>query len=219
MRAKKGAVDVEEDLRLNDFVMRFANVNGTGSASANGLISKAMFRMGIPVGPKNMFPSNIQGFPTWYEIRVSHKGYTGRRGGVDLVIAMNPQSFAKDEASVSSGGYLIYDEARYQVGHTRREDIQYLPLPLTHLAQGFPPGNARSMLKNIIYAGALTSLLDIEKAVVEQLLGEAYGRKPNLLEANFRALELGRKVAEERFDCPLPIRVKRLDLNQGKILA
>ena len=203
--------------RVNDFVVRFANVNGTGSASANALVAKAFFRMGLSVGPKNMFPSNIQGFPTWYEIRVSHKGYTGRRGGVDLLVAMNPQSFAKDEASVDASGYLIYDEARIFTT-TPRKDIEYIPLPLTRLSQEFEGASLRSMMKNMIYVGALAVLLDIEMEVLETLVREAYGDKPKVLEANRRALYLGSQALGEKYKKGLPMRVKRLLPKSQKIM-
>ncbi|MEM7321298.1 MAG: 2-oxoacid:acceptor oxidoreductase family protein, partial [Pseudomonadota bacterium] len=118
---------------INDFVVKFANVNGTGSASANHLFAKAIFRMGLPVSPRNIFPSNIQGLPTWYEVRVSSKGYLGRRGGVDLMVCVNPQSMEKDIASVDTGGYFLYDSTKPLAPHLIRDDITCFGVPLTEM--------------------------------------------------------------------------------------
>lgn len=205
--------------KTNEFVLRFANINGTGSASANTMVAKSFFRMGLPIGPKNMFPSNIQGLPTWYEVRVSERGYTGRRGGVDLVVAMNPQTFAADVASLSPGGFLVYDSARTIFPEDRRKDLTYLGIPFTELAlREFENPKSRIMLKNIVYVGALVALLDIDYAVVEELLRESYAKKPKLLEDNFRALAVGFQYTREHFQCPLPLRVERRDLVGQRIL-
>ena len=205
------------DSRLNDFVIRFANVNGTGSASANGLVGKAFFRMGLPIGPKNMFPSNIQGLPTWYEIRVSEKGFTSRLGRVDIMVAMNPQTFLKDLESLAPGGYFVYDESRYHTGSFPRDDVTPLPLPLTTISQRFPL-KVRPLLKNIVYVGALGALLDIDTNVVKGLLKELFHKKPKLLESNLEAYDIGYEMAGERFSCPLPVKVEARQLNDGKIL-
>ncbi len=192
----------------NNFVIRFANVNGTGSASANGMVTKTLFRMGLDVGPKNMFPSNIQGFPTWYEIRISDRGYTARRGGVDLMVAMNPETYQKDLDSLSPGGYYLYDEARYEPRIKRREDVHYLPIPLTDLVQDFPSGKSRPMLKNVIYVGAIAALIELDLSLLRNLITDLFGKNQKLIDANFKALELGFDHARSHFACPLPIHVR-----------
>ena len=162
-------------MKINDFVVRFANVNGTGSASANALFTKAVFRMGIPVTPKNIFPSNIQGLPTWYEVRVSEKGYLGRRAGVDMMIAVNPQSMKQDYASVHAGGYFLYDSTKKLHPDLERPDINFIGVPLMEICiREFTDPRQRQLFKNIIYVGALAALLDIEFAVLEGLLADQF---------------------------------------------
>ena len=164
--------------KVNDFVVRFANVNGTGSASANFLFTKAIFRMGIPVTPKNIFPSNIQGLPTWYEVRISEKGYLGRREGIDLVVSVNPQSMLKDVASVRKGGYFLYDNSKKLHSEYIREDINYLGIPLMQMCNdAYTDPRQRQLFKNIIYVGALAALFDIEFNVLEDLLSEQFKGK------------------------------------------
>jgi 2-oxoglutarate/2-oxoacid ferredoxin oxidoreductase subunit alpha len=198
---------------LNDFVIRFANVNGTGSASANTMFAKSIFRMGIPVSPKNIFPSNIQGLPTWYEVRVSEKGYLGRRAGVDIMVSVNPQSMAKDIANVRPNGYFIYDSTRPLYKEFIREDIHYFGVPMMEMCIAhFNDARQRQLLKNMIYVGALTALLDIEVAVVRQLIDEQFKGKEKVVQANYLALDLGIKYAQEHFPCPLGLRVERRDL-------
>ena len=205
--------------KVNEFVLRFANVNGTGSASANGLVARALFRMGLPVGPKNIFPSNIQGLPTWFEIRVSEAGYTGRRGTVDLMVAMNGQTFAEDVRSVESGGYLLYDSSKPLASELRRNDINYLDVPLTEMVtREFANPRQRLLFKNIAYVGVLSALLDIEPAVVEQLLCEQFRGKEKLIPPNMKAFEMGRAAALERFACPLPMHAQRRDAIGDRIL-
>lgn len=204
---------------VNDFVLRFANVNGSGSASANSMVAKSFFRMGLPIGPKNMFPSNIQGYPTWYEIRVNEKGYTGRRGGVDFMVAMNPQTFAKDTEAVSTGGYLLYDSTRFLPEAAKRKDITYIPVPLTEMClEKFTNPKSRAMLKNIVYVGVLAALLDIDYDVLKTLIQDLYGKKPKILESNFVALELGYSYTKKNFQCPLPLKVAKRDIVKDKIL-
>ena len=186
--------------KVNEFVLRFANVNGTGSASANGLVARALFRMGLPVGPKNIFPSNIQGLPTWFEIRVSEAGHTGRRGSVDLMVAMNGQTFAEDVRSVEPGGYLLYDSSKPLAPELRRPDINFLDVPLTEMVtHAFSNPRQRLLFKNIAYVGVLSALLNIEPDVVEQLLGEQFRGKEKLIAPNMKAFEMGRAAALERF--------------------
>ncbi|MCX6124093.1 MAG: 2-oxoacid:acceptor oxidoreductase family protein, partial [Proteobacteria bacterium] len=194
---------------VNDFVLRFANVNGTGSASANGMVAKSFFELGLDIGPKNMFPSNIQGMPTWYEVRVSDRGYTGRRGDVDFMVAMNPQTFIRDQGDVSPGGYLLYDSTKALIKSSMRSDINYLGVPLTSMCLPvFPNPKSRSMLKNIIYVGALAGLLDIPLEVLQKMISEQFKSKPKLIESNFIALNLGYEFARKEYRCPLPICVK-----------
>jgi 2-oxoglutarate ferredoxin oxidoreductase subunit alpha len=209
-----------EQLRaVNDFVVRFANVNGTGSASANNMFAKAIFRMGIPVTPKNIFPSNIQGLPTWYEVRISEQGYLGRREGIDLMVCVNPQSMAEDVASVKPGGYFIYDSTKKLHPQFVREDIHYLPLPMMEIAMHhYSDPRQRQLFKNIIYVGALSALLDIEFAVLEGIVQGQFKKKEKLIAPNIKALELGRQYALEHYDCPLGLRLERRDLVGDSII-
>lgn len=205
--------------KINDFVVRFANVNGTGSASANALFTKAVFRMGVPVTPKNIFPSNIQGLPTWYEVRVSEKGYLGRREGVDLMIAVNPQSMAADLKSVHGGGYFLFDSSKPLPPGYDRDDITFIGIPLMALCNAeFTDARQRQLFKNIVYIGALSALLDIDFPVLEGLIGDQFKGKEKLIEPNIKALNIGVKYVRENFDCPLDIRVERRNLLGNKIL-
>lgn len=207
------------DTKVNDFVVRFANVNGTGSASANFLFTKAIFRMGIPVTPKNIFPSNIQGLPTWYEVRVSEKGHLGRREGIDLMVCVNPQSMARDVASVKSGGYFVYDSTKHLASEFIRDDINYIPIPLMQMCNdAFTDARQRQLFKNIIYVGALAELLKIEFSVLEGLLADQFKGKEKLIEPNVSALKMGVDYVKEHFSEPLSIRVERRDLVGGKIM-
>jgi 2-oxoglutarate ferredoxin oxidoreductase subunit alpha len=206
-------------IKINDFVVRFANVNGTGSASANALFTKAVFRMGIPVTPKNIFPSNIQGLPTWYEVRVSEKGHLGRRDGIDLMIAVNPQSMNADHESVRPGGYFLYDSSKPLPPNYERDDINYIGIPLMALCNAeFTDARQRQLFKNIVYIGALSALLDIEFPVLEGLIGEQFKGKEKLIEPNIKALNIGVKYVKDNFEIPLDIRVERRDLLGDKIL-
>ena len=206
-------------MSVNDFVIRFANVNGTGSASANALFTKAVFRMGIPVTPKNIFPSNIQGLPTWYEVRVSQDGYLGRREGIDLMIAVNPQSMKADLESVRAGGYFLYDSSKPLPPGYGRDDITHIGIPLMALCNAeYTDARQRQLFKNIVYIGALSALLDIEFPVLEGLIGEQFKGKEKLIEPNIKALNIGVKYVRENFECPLDIRVERRDILKDKIL-
>ncbi|HEX9106929.1 MAG TPA: 2-oxoacid:acceptor oxidoreductase family protein, partial [Longimicrobiales bacterium] len=206
-------------MRVNDFALKIATVNGTGSASANALLMQAIFRMGLPVSGKNLFPSNIQGLPTWYEIRVSEDGWTARTQRYDLVVAMNPATYWRDVGELESGGWLLYDSTRPLEAELHRDDINRLPIPLALLCnERFTGARERVLLKNIAYLGALTALLDVDMGVVEALLQETYGRKKALLESNFAAMRLGHDYAREHFDCPLPFRLEPRDLTGDHIL-
>jgi len=197
---------------VNDFVIKFANVNGSGSASANELFAKAVMRMGVPVSPRNIFPSNIQGMPTWYEARVCEKGYHGRRGGVDMMVAMNPQTWAGDVAEIEPGGYLLYDSTRALPPSSFRTDVQVIGVPLTEIANAaYTDPRQRQLFKNIIYVGALSVLLDMDPAVFEKLFAEQYRGKERLLDANVQALNLGRDYVQKNLQAPLGLRVRRSD--------
>ena len=197
---------------INDCVIRFANVNGSGSASANQLFARSIMRMGVPVAPRNIFPSNIQGLPTWYEVRVSEAGHLGARGGTDLLVAMNPQTFDKDVAAVEPGGYLFYDSSRPLPAEKLRDDIFVIGIPLTDICnRQYKDPRQRNLFKNIMYVGALAALLDIEIGVIETLIGEQFKGKDKLIAPNHQALRMGYDIARETFDCPLPMRVRRTD--------
>lgn len=209
-----------ETPKINDFVIRFANVNGTGSASANFLFTKAIYRMGIPVSPKNIFPSNIQGLPTWYEVRVSEKGYLARRDGIDIVVCVNPQSMANDVKSVRSGGYFLYDNTKMLYQQFIREDIHYIGIPLTKLCnEAFTDARQQQLFKNIAYVGALSVLLSIEFNVFEDLLAEQFKGKEKLIPFNIKALNLGADYIKENYNYPLPLRLERRNLIGNKIMV
>jgi len=194
---------------INDFVVKFANVNGSGSASANELFAKAILRMGVPVSPRNIFPSNIQGLPTWYEVRVSEQGWLGRRGGVDLAVAMNPQTWDADIAEVEPGGYLFYDNSRPLPKSKFRDDITVIGVPLTEICNAtYDDARQRQLFKNIMYLGALSVLLGIERDTIVALIGEQYKGKEALLEPNIHALGLGRDYAGQHLQ-PIGLRVER----------
>jgi 2-oxoglutarate ferredoxin oxidoreductase subunit alpha len=219
MNERNPAEAADGNKKINDFVVRFANVNGTGSASANALFTKAVFRLGVPVTPKNIFPSNIQGLPTWYEVRVSEKGYLGRREGVDLMVAVNPQSMKKDYADVAEGGYFVYDSTKPLPPGYDRTDITHLGIPMTGLCNAeFTDARQRQLFKNIVYIGATSALFDIDFSVFEELVGEQFKGKEKLIAPNIKALTMGVDYVRENFDCPLDLRVERRDLLGDKIL-
>ncbi len=212
---------MHEQLRpgVNDFAIKLANVNGTGSASANGLIMQAIFRMGIPVSGKNLFPSNIQGLPTWYEIRVNRSGYTARSLDYDLMVAMNAQTYRQDIREVRQGGYVLYDSSWPLDRNLYRDDVNFLPIPLAQMMnEKFADARQRILLKNIAYAGALVALLDIDLPIVEELLAETFAGKAALRESNRQALHMGRDYAREHFSCPLDFHLAKMNANDGKIL-
>jgi 2-oxoglutarate ferredoxin oxidoreductase subunit alpha len=203
---------------VNDFVVKFANVNGSGSASANTLFAKTILRMGVPVASRNIFPSNIQGLPTWYEVRVSEAGHIGRRGGVDLMVAMNPQTWDQDLEEIESGGYLFYDSTKPMPKSKFRDDVTVIGIPLTEICnREYTDARQRQLFKNIIYVGALSALLDLDIAAIEGLLSQQFKGKDKLIEPNVHALKLGRDYALEHLTCPLGIRVKRADAVGNRI--
>ncbi len=197
-------------VRVNDFVVKFANVNGSGSASANQMFGKSILRMGVPVATRNIFPSNIQGLPTWYEIRVSEANYLGAREGTELMVAMNPQTWDQDIASILPGGYLFYDSSRVVPESRLRGDIIIIGMPLTELCnRAYTDPRQRQLFKNIIYVGALAALLDIDIEVLETLIAEQFKAKEKLISANIQALHMGRDYAQTHFQCPIGLRVRR----------
>ena len=202
----------------NDFVIKFANVNGSGSASANELFAKSILRMGVPVSPRNIFPSNIQGLPTWYEVRVTEQGYLGRRGGVDMMVAMNPQTWDADVKEIEKGGYLFYDSTKPMPPSKFRDDISVIGVPLTEICNAtYSDPRQRQLFKNIIYVGVLSALMDIEPDTVEKLFGEQYKGKEKLLDSNIKAFHLGRDYALRHLDCNIKLKVKAADKVGDKI--
>jgi len=202
----------------NEFVIKFANVNGSGSASANQMFAKGVFRMGVPVSPKNIFPSNIQGLPTWFEVRVTAKGYLGRREGIDISVAMNPQSYPEDILEIRPGGYLLYDSSWQR--DFGRDDINIIGIPLTELCvTEFSNPKLRLLFKNIVYVGALSYLLDIGKSVYVDLISEKFKGKEKLIIPNVKALEIGYNYAKQNFKDHCKIKVKKLNKTKGMILT
>ena len=206
-------------MHVNNFAVKLANVNGSGSASANSLIMQAIFRMGVPVSGKNLFPSNIQGLPTWYEIRVNRDGYTARALNYDLMVAMNSQTYARDVKEASPGGYLMYDSSWPLDSSLIRDDVNYIGVPLAQMCnEAFAEPRERVLMKNIATAGALIELLGIDGPIVEQLIEEKYGRKKGLHASNKKALKLGADYVQKHFSCPLPFHLEKMDANGDKIL-
>ncbi len=204
---------------VNDVVIKIATVNGTGSASANGLLRKAIFRMGVPVVGKNYFPSNIQGLPTWYEIRVTGDGYQSRSNRTDIMVAMNAQTYARDLADVSPGGWLVYDSTWPRSKMLDRDDVTVLGIPLSRMCnEHFDGARARILMKNIAYVGALAALLDLDLEVIKSLLEETFADKKALITSNMEAINLGYNYAQDKFVCPLPMRVEAMDATRGNII-
>ncbi len=204
---------------VNDFAFKMATVNGTGSASANSLLMQAIFRMGIPVSGKNIFPSNIQGLPTWYEIRVSKDGYTARPEAIDLVVALNTSTYDRDISAVRPGGYLVYDSSWPLDEALLREDITLLGVPFGHLCvENFEGDRARTLLRNIVYTGTLAALLGIDMDIVGEMLREKFSKKKSLLDANFQAIALGHEYAVRNFSCPLPFHLERMNATAQSIV-
>jgi len=203
---------------INDFVIKFATVNGSGSASANTMVAKTLFRMGIPVSPKNIFPSNIQGLPTWYEVRVSEAGYLARRDGIDLMVAMNPQTYAEDLAEVVPGGWLLYDSSMPRIWP--RDDITLLPIPIAQIcAKQWTDARQRQLFKNMVYVGALVELLSMDMEALKGVISDQLKGKEKLMTANLQAVQLGRDYAREHFSCPLPIHARHAEGAKGKIMV
>ena len=205
--------------RVNDFVLKIATVNGTGSASANGLLLKALFRMGVPVTGKNLFPSNIQGLPTWYEIRANRDGYMSRTGRVDVMVAMNAQTYEKDMNEVSAGGFLVYDSTWPRRDVLARDDITVLGVPLAKLCnENFEVARLRILMKNVAYVGVLAALLNLDVEVIRGLLQETFAGKQKLVDSNLKAIRLGYDYAKEHFTCPLPVHAEVMGDNSRNIM-
>jgi 2-oxoglutarate ferredoxin oxidoreductase subunit alpha len=204
---------VEGLQRVNEFVVKFANVNGSGSASANALFAKAVLRMGIVATPRNIFPSNIQGLPTWYEVRISEAGHLAARGGgVDLMVAMNPQTWDQDVKSLEPGGYLFYDNTKPMPPEKFRDDIVVLGVPLTEMTnKAYTDSRQRQLFKNIVALGALSALLDMDPAVIEQLLAEQFKGREKLITANVQALHMGRDWVKENMEYPIGLTLRHAD--------
>src|SRR3981081_3906752 len=203
-------------VRINDFVIKIATVNGTGSASANSLLMKSIFRSGIPVMGKNSFPSNIQGLPTWYEIRVTKDGHVARSGRVDIMVAMNAETYARDVKEIAPGGYLVYDSTWPRPALLKREDITVIGVPLARLCnENFNGVRTRILMKNICYAGVLAALLDLDVERIRELLAETYAKKPQLVDSNMKAIELGYDYARATFPSPLPLRLEPMTVSAG----
>ena len=203
----------------NDFVIRFANVNGSGSASANGMFAKALFRMGVPISTRNIFPSNIEGLPTWFEVRASAAGYRGRREGVDLMVAMNAETYEEDVAALVPGGYLLYDNSAGLDRRLFRRDVNHVGVPISKLiVAAYTDPRQRKLFKNIVYVGALSALLNIDFDVITGMVSTQYRGKDELIAPNIRALEMGRDYAREYLECPLPMQARRSDAIGDKIM-
>jgi 2-oxoglutarate ferredoxin oxidoreductase subunit alpha len=212
-------LDTSKVERINDFAFKIANTNGTGSASANGLIMQAIFRMGVPVSGKNLFPSNIQGLPTWYEIRVNGEGHTARTPSFDLIVAMNAETYARDIKEVESGGYVLYDSTWPLNPALHRGDVTFLGVPLAQMCrESFDKPREQVLMKNIAYAGVLSALLDIDTKVIDQLLEEKYGAKQAMVKLNHKAFALGFDYAKKHFQCPLHFRLRAMETEREHIL-
>lgn len=204
---------------INDFVIKLGTVNGTGSASANGLLMKAIFRMGVPVVGKNIFPSNIQGLPTWYEIRVTEKGYRGRSGEVQIMVAMNPETYEQDLAELSPGGVLLYDSTWPRPHFMTRSDIKVLGVPLARMCNSaFKVARSRILMKNMAYVGAVAALINLDLDVIHNLVREMFAAKPKLIDLNLQAIALGFDYAKSHYDCPLDFHIKPMDKTKDKIM-
>src|SRR6202521_1686997 len=210
--ASQSNLEVDAIKSVNDFVVKFANVNGSGSASANALFAKSILRMGIPASSRNIFPSTIQGLATWYEVRISESGHLGRRGGVDMMVAMNPETWDEDLAEIEPGGYLFYDSTKPLPPSKFRDDINVIGAPLTAICnREYTDSRQRQLFKNIIYLGALSALLNIDVAGIEKLIGEQFRGRDSLIKPNLHALQLGRDWALAEHECPIGLRLERSD--------
>jgi len=211
--------DIKAKVRVNDFVLKIANVNGTGSASANGLLMKAIFRMGVPVVGKNLFPSNIQGLPTWYEIRLTKDGYAARAGQTDFMVAMNAETYKQDIAEVAPGGFLLYDNTWPRPELHERDDVTAIGVPLARMCnEVFDNARTRVLMKNMAYVGAVAALTGLDVAVIRSMVEEMFGTKPQLIDSNMQAIELGLNYVREHYPDPIPLKVEPMDKTAGHIM-
>ena len=203
---------------VNDFSIQVATVNGSGSQTANLVLLRSIFQMGVPVSGKNLFPSNIAGLPTWYTIRANHRGYISRKKEIDFLVAMNPETAREDVLSLEPGRSVVYDEP---LGlNTLRTDLIFYPVPFDKIVAevGTEP-KLRRLVKNMIYDGVLSHLLNIDLGEMEKALGKQLGKKPKAMQLNMAALEAGRKYAADHFEIKHPYRVERMNKTAGQILV
>jgi 2-oxoglutarate ferredoxin oxidoreductase subunit alpha len=206
---------------VNDLTIQAATVNGSGSQSANLVITKALFHMGIPVAPKNVFPSNIEGLPTWYDIRVSPRGYQARSGTVDVLVAINPATWETDVVNVRPGGAVIHEAALLRIGRADRPDLAYYPVPFAKLAKEHIEAkpDLRKYLANMIYVGVVAALLGIDRDAVVHALRDQFRTKPKAVELNMQAVDIGAAYVRENLVKSDPYRVERMDATAGSMLA
>ncbi len=204
---------------VNDCVIEIATVNGSGSQSANNILLKAIFRMGVPVGGKNLFPSNIAGLPTWFTIRVNKDGYTARREDVDIVVAMNPQTALDDMKKVKPGGVFLYNAEIKIDASALRDDTRNIGVNFRELVdQATDAIKLKKLLVNMVYVGILGELLRVEWDALVSTIRDQFRDKAKVLESNFKALEIGRQYAIDRLQGHFPFAVSEMSENRGKIL-
>lgn len=210
---------MSEEKLINDLSIQVATVNGSGSQTANNTIIKTLFRMGIPVGGKNIFPSNIAGLPTWFNIRANKHGYTARKKEVDMVIAMNQATIDEDIMTLKSGGVVIYNSDLKLAETTKRDDVIWYPVPFGTIArENFADIKLRKLLTNMLYVGFLAELLGLEEAVVKEVIHDNFKGKTKAIEPNNVAYDIGAKYFRDNFTKQDKYSVERMDSNQGKIL-
>ena len=196
---------------VNDFTIRVATVNGSGSQSSNLVLTNAIFRMGIPVAPKNVFPSNIEGLPTWFDVRVTSKGYQCRTRDVDILVALNAATWRTDAAGVRPGGVIVHESTYPVTGEAQRDDVAYYAVPFNELAKAnFKDGALRKYLMNMIYVGVLAELLGIDEMTVEAAIGAQFKRKPSAVTTNMDAARLGYAHAREHLTKRDPFALERM---------
>jgi 2-oxoglutarate ferredoxin oxidoreductase subunit alpha len=202
---------------VNDFSIQVATINGSGSQTANLVLLRSLFQMGIPVSGKNLFPSNIAGLPTWYTIRANRNGYVGRKKEIDLLVAMNPETAREDVGSLGPGAAVVYDEPLKL--ETARDDVTFYPVPFDKLvAPVCPEAKLRRLVRNVIYDGVLARLLDIDLEEMEKALGRQLGKKPKAVALNVAALRAGFEFADHHLVKRDPFRAQRMNLTSGKIM-
>jgi 2-oxoglutarate ferredoxin oxidoreductase subunit alpha len=203
---------------VNDFSIHVATVNGSGSQTANTVLMRSIFQMGVPVSGKNLFPSNIAGLPTWFTIRASHKGYIGRRKEIDLLVAMNPETARDDVMDLAAGAAVVYDEPLALAG--LRNDLVFYPVPFDKLVAGVCPDmKLRKLVRNMIYDGVVAHLLDIDIEEMRKALLKQFGeKKRKAAEMNWQAVLAGQEYARENLPKADPLRVERMEATQGRLI-